>query len=101
MRIETTCETCGKTGDWEVGFFDNLKEAKDRPEDWGCIVMTKNNKPVNVPAEYVDYPWSWSEFCEQHNTGVAVFCPNCFRVGRSGVYGERRPTREEIEGDVE
>jgi hypothetical protein len=87
MHIEAACEKCKckETGDWEVGFFDNLKEARNRPEGWACIVMKRRNgRPINVPSKYKEGVgeefWANPEFCEKHNTDVAVFCPKCFRV---------------------
>lgn len=107
MRTETTCDECGEKGDWEVGFFDNLKEAKDRPEDWACIVMKKSGRPINVAPQYrvgsgKEY-WANPEFCEKHNTDVAIFCPKCFRAsevftsGEKGLYRKFNEAQKELD----
>ena len=81
MRIESTCDFCGKSGNWEAGLFDKQSDVKDRPKDWAAIF------PANVKHMPKGSTFS-PESLKQHRVETACACPDCARADGQVVPNE-------------
>lgn len=77
MRIEGTCDFCGKYGDWEAGMFNDrgvkFQRIVERPADWAAIFpWNKRRMPEGS---------NWSpESMKEYKVTSRFTCPDCCRA---------------------
>ena len=83
MRMEGTCDFCGKEGDWDAGLFEKQANVKARPNDWAALF------PSNVEQLPPGCNFS-ADSLKHHSVETACACPRCVRTPNARFVPRKR-----------